>query len=296
MPTLLHTTHGPLEYEVHGQGVPVLALHGAMGGWDQSLLLARAALPDQGFQTLAVSRPGSLATPLSAGLAPEAQADLYPALLDHLHLDRAFALAISGGGQSAVQFALRHPARCRGLILISACTAPLTAALPARFHLLKLAARWPWLLGKMAAGQSLDDRLRRAVLNPIHRQRLRDNAAALALFEELQAATMGRMAERLPGTMNDVANSRQPFSYPFDQLKCPVLLAHGTADTVVPVALSERLAAQAPQSQLLFLEGGEHVALFTHRDEIRQAVAEFLSPAAIAAVRQRKLPGSPSGT
>jgi len=280
MPALLQTPHGPLEYELRGQGVPVLAIHGAMGGWDQSLLLARAALPDQGFQTLAVSRPGYLATPLSSGPSPEAQADLYALLLDHLHLDRAFALAISGGGQSALQFALRHPARCRGLILVSACTAPLSAALPLRFHLLRLAARWPWLLQKMAAGQSLDDRLRRSVLNPTHRQRLRDNAEALALFEELQAATMGRMAERLPGTMNDVANSRQPFAYPFKQLQCPVLLAHGTADTVVPITLSEQLALRAPKAKLLTLDEGEHVALFTHRDEIRRHVAGFVGPAA----------------
>ena len=51
---------------------------------------------------------------------PEAQADLYAALLDLLKIDSVVVIGLSGGGASALQFALRHPERCRGLILISA--------------------------------------------------------------------------------------------------------------------------------------------------------------------------------
>lgn len=279
-PHLLATSRGPVELVDTGAGpaVPaVLALHGAMGGYDQSLLLARAALPFEAVRVLAVSRPPYLATPLSSGPTPETQADLYAALLDALGLDHAVVLAISGGGPSALQFALRHPHRCRALILISACTAPLTAPLPLRFHLLRLAARWPWLLHRMAAGPSLDARLQRSVRDPQSRDRLRQDAPTLALFEQLQTITLQRLSNRMDGTFNDLRSVRTPFHYPVERLHLPVLLAHGTSDIVVPIAHSERLAASVPSAELLRLEGGEHNALFTHNREIRAAVEAFLA-------------------
>lgn len=276
-PILLATPHGPVEFIDTGRGPAVLALHGAMGGCDQSALLARAVLPHDAARVLAVSRPGYLATPLSSGPGPASQADLYAALLDTLSIREAVVLAISGGGQSALQFALRHPGRCRALILISACTAPLTAPLPFRFHLFKLAARWPWLLRRMAANQSLDARLARSVKDPHHRSRLREDPIALALFDELQSATLSRLPKRMPGTLNDVHHSRAPFHYPVDQIQSPILLAHGDADAVVPVILSRQFAAAAPHAVFLCLEGGEHVALFTHNQQIRAAVTAFFT-------------------
>jgi pimeloyl-ACP methyl ester carboxylesterase len=74
-PRVVHTRRGPVEYAEVGAGPAVLCLHGAMGGYDQSLLLARSA-GAPGFRYLAVSRPGYLGTPLSRGRTPEEQADL----------------------------------------------------------------------------------------------------------------------------------------------------------------------------------------------------------------------------
>jgi pimeloyl-ACP methyl ester carboxylesterase len=185
-------------------------------------------------------------------------------------------LAISGGGQSALQFALRHPARCRALMLISACTAPIEAKLPLRFYLLRLAARFPWLLRAMASEQPLEARLRRAIRNPAQRARLQADADALALFDELQGATVRHMPERMAGTLNDIANSRAHFKYPLERIAPPVLLAHGDADEVAPFAASAEFADRNPGAQLLRLRDGEHVALFTHRGEVQAAVAELL--------------------
>ncbi|HEY3645846.1 MAG TPA: alpha/beta hydrolase, partial [Gammaproteobacteria bacterium] len=50
--------------------------------------------------------------------SPAAQADAYICLLDALGIDQADVLAASAGAPSALQFALRHPARCKALVLL----------------------------------------------------------------------------------------------------------------------------------------------------------------------------------
>ena len=96
----------------------MLAVHGAMGGYDQGVILARA-IGAPGYRHVAVSRPGYLGAPLTAGQTPEEQADCCAAILDALGIVAAAVMAVSGGGPCARQFTLRHRARCRGLVLVA---------------------------------------------------------------------------------------------------------------------------------------------------------------------------------
>ena len=59
------TKAGPIEYASEGRGAPALIIHGATGGYDQGLLLARSFAP-AGVRTIAPSRFGYLRTPLPA--------------------------------------------------------------------------------------------------------------------------------------------------------------------------------------------------------------------------------------
>jgi pimeloyl-ACP methyl ester carboxylesterase len=106
---------------VSGDGPAVLLLHGVMGGYDQGLILART-VGAPGFRYVSVSRPGYLGTSLAAGRTPAEQADLYPDVLDEFGVGAAAVMAVSGGGPSALQFALRHRDRCWGLVMVSACS------------------------------------------------------------------------------------------------------------------------------------------------------------------------------
>lgn len=118
--TVVTTAHGDIEYAVQGDGIPHLWIHGSPGGYENALA-GRASYPQlyTNVQTITASRPGYLRTPLSSGETFEAQADLFAALLDELHVDRAVIVASSGGGYIGLQFALRHPQRCIALILMS---------------------------------------------------------------------------------------------------------------------------------------------------------------------------------
>jgi pimeloyl-ACP methyl ester carboxylesterase len=58
-----------------------------------------------------------------------------------------------------------------------------------------------------------------------------------------------------------------------------VLVVHGTGDRVVPFEHGLRVARIAPRAELMTINGGEHVALFTHVDLIRARIASFIASA-----------------
>jgi pimeloyl-ACP methyl ester carboxylesterase len=249
-----------------------------MGGYDQGLILART-IGAPGYRVVAVSRPGYLGTPLSAGRTPEEQADLCAGLLDALDLDRTAVMAVSGGGPCALQFALRHRGRCWGLILVSTCSGKIATPVPLAFHLVKWLARWPWFAAAMRRRVERDPEraARRSIADPVVRARTVQDPHAGPLLAELQRSTSDRMALRLPGTENDIRVTRTT-DYPLEQITVPVLVVHGTADSLVPFAQHGRpLVERIPGAELLAIEGGEHVAIFTHRDEVQRRVAEFLA-------------------
>jgi pimeloyl-ACP methyl ester carboxylesterase len=114
---IAQTPCGPIEYAVAGDGPPVLVVHGAGGGFDQGLDIAKP-LAERGFRVIAMSRFGYLRTPLPADATPAAQADAHACLLDALHLQRAAILGVSAGAPSSLQFAIRHPQRTTALVLV----------------------------------------------------------------------------------------------------------------------------------------------------------------------------------
>ena len=279
LPTIVRTPRGVVECAWCGEGPAVLLLHGAMGGYDQGLMLARGAVGQSGFRFVAVSRPGYLGTPLAVGELPEHQADMCAGVLDALDIRDAAVIAISGGGQCALQFALRYPERCRALVMISACSAPIPGRLPLGFHVMKLAARFPFLADRMRkkAAQNPEASARRSIPDPALRARTLGDSESGPLLAELQQSTMCRMAERLPGTLNDIRQSRAPFSYPVERISAPSLIIHGTDDEAAPFAASEALAARISGAELLAIPGGRHVSLFTHREAIQLRVRRFLN-------------------
>jgi pimeloyl-ACP methyl ester carboxylesterase len=281
-PIVVSTARGPIELIDRGTGPVVLALHGGMGGCDQSLLLARAALGDDPpYRVLALSRPGYLGTPQASGAMPEAQADLYAALLDALKIDKAMVVAVSAGGPSALHFALRHPDRCSGVVLISCCTGTLDVPeqVRTRLPMMRLIARLPPLVAllRWAALRNPEKSARRSIRDPALRAKTLADPVAGTMLRELQASVFTRMAERLPGTLSDTAYFGAMEPIDVSALSPPLLAIHGTSDTVVPFAHASRVANEAPRGELTAIEAGEHVSLFTHLDQVRMRVSEFVA-------------------
>jgi pimeloyl-ACP methyl ester carboxylesterase len=109
-----------LYYEIHGEGRPLVLLHGGLGSGEMfgpvipALVAAghRVIAPDlQGHgRTADVHRP----------IDPRLMADDIAALIGHLGLERTDVMGYSLGGGVALQVAVRHPALVRRLVLVSA--------------------------------------------------------------------------------------------------------------------------------------------------------------------------------
>lgn len=273
---------GLVEHTDTGAGPALLALHGGMGGYDQSWLLAQALIADlTPYRVLGLSRPGYLGTVQSLGRTPETQADLYADLLDALGIEKALVAAVSAGGPSAIQFALRHPSRCSGLVLVSTATGPLETAPAFLARLRKMAwiNRMPGLIPLMRR-RLMDDPLSgamRSIGDPDLAARTLAHPLAGPLFLAVQHSSLSQMSRRLPGTLVDTEHYLAMPKPPYERIAAPVLSIHGDADPVVPIAHSTQLVDAVPHARRVILAGGGHMALFSHLDEVRAAVADFLS-------------------
>ncbi|WP_128923854.1 alpha/beta fold hydrolase [Bradyrhizobium guangxiense] len=281
-PVSVQTSRGAVQCAIAGEGPTILAIHGGMGGYDQSWLLARALATTLGDKRgVAVSRPGYLGSRLAVGASPDEQADVHAALLDALGIASVAVVAVSAGGPSALQFAARHPSRCRSLVLVSACTGRLQTPpeIAARLRMMRHLARLPGLprVLKWQAERNPQAGARRAIPDDAMRERTLRHPAAGPLLRALQSSAFEHLSARLPGTVNDIAQFAALEQLPAGSISAPTLVVHGRADNVVPFSHAENVCRAIPQAKLLALADGGHVSLFTHLDVVREQAAPFLN-------------------
>lgn len=108
-----------LYYEVHGEGEPVLLLHGLYMTIDLNYGQLIQVLK-QSRRVIAVELQGhGRTTDIDRPLSYEALADDVAGLLKHLNIDRADILGYSFGGTVALQFGITHPGMVRKMIILS---------------------------------------------------------------------------------------------------------------------------------------------------------------------------------
>jgi pimeloyl-ACP methyl ester carboxylesterase len=111
-------------YEVHGQGTPLVLLHGGMLTIDLNFAgliptLSRTHL------VIAVEMQGHGRTAdIKRAITPAALAEDVVGLLDHLDIDRAHVLGHSMGAAVALELAVSHSTRVRSIIPISGSVRP----------------------------------------------------------------------------------------------------------------------------------------------------------------------------
>jgi pimeloyl-ACP methyl ester carboxylesterase len=269
---MLRTARGDVQLAREGQGPAVLVIHGGPGGFDQGLAWCRQ-LRDGGCEVVAPSRPGYLRTPLDSGRRPEDQADLYAAILDALHIERASILGFSSGGPSAVHFAARHPERTTALFLDTAILLPFEPPISAleRMSLesdfvvwlfYQLARRGPGLMTSFAVGgmsAGLTKERKKAAADWI----TSDPTRFSSMQEALASAAPRKYRE--PGWTNDKANEAGLAPLPFFDITAPTLIAHGTNDGIVPIEHATDAADRIAGAELILVEEGHH-ALSLSRD------------------------------
>lgn len=263
---IFQTTCGPVEASISGSGPPVLVVHGAAGGYDQGKIQSEAF---QEVTFISVSRPGYLRTPLSTGPTPQEQADAMAALLDEFHIDKTVFIGTSTGGLVGLHFALRHPQRCRALVLISAVNAPLP------FPVSPLAVFSPLLADDFLPWSLLRSE-NLLLIRPSLRKQVAAQPEKLAVIDEL-VHTAYPMSLRLSGLLNDAIQIDHLAQISLEQVAVPTLVIHGTADEVVPFQQGVRSAACIPQASFLPVFGGSHYCALTHLELTFPAIRKFIA-------------------
>jgi pimeloyl-ACP methyl ester carboxylesterase len=243
-------------YEVAGQGVPFLFVHGGLGGGRGSALFRQhhmSALA-QYAQVIAFDRraAGLSETPPAGYSFAGFVADMV-ALLDHLGHARAVLMGHSAGGPQVLQCALTHPERVIALVL--SCTATQTVHVPTELA-------------------SLVTFLGTEGLSHLQQMLTRQEAPASSQAPALPAAV-----EPLAGILQTyLAYHLQgdPLTVRLQEITAPALILHGTADTEVPFGEAEQLHARLPTSSLMAFAGGSHGIPVTHAEPYRHAIIDFL--------------------
>ena len=110
-----------VHYLDHGQGRPVVLLHGNLTMIEELALSGLLDLASRHYRVIAIDRPGYGYTsrPRDRLWTPAAQADLIHEALRRLGVERPVVLGHSFGTIVALELALRHPDRVAGLALLS---------------------------------------------------------------------------------------------------------------------------------------------------------------------------------
>lgn len=270
---VLETSHGPVEYASAGGGLPVLVIHGAGGGYDQGLLIARAFGGD-GFRWISPSRFGYLRSVLPVDASTAAQADAFAELLDALGVDRVAVLAHSGGVPPALQFAERYPERTSALALLAG--APYTPLgseqdlpVPIWVYQALFSSDFPfWLIHKVAPG-SLD---RIFDISPQLRAHLSPDEAAMV------SATVDAflpVTKRIDGVRNEGAAIAPSSRYHIEAITAPTLVIHARDDSINAFSFGEYTATHIPGARFIWLDTGGHL-LLGHQAQVRDEVRGFL--------------------
>ena len=272
--TIAETAAGAVEYAEIGEGAPLLMIHGAGGGYDQGLLIARDF--GEGYRVIAPSRFGYLKTPVPEDASPAAQADAHAALLDFLGISRCILVGVSAGGPSAIEMALRHPDKVAALILLVPRTYDPTQSVgadqsfqsQAMLRLIESSADFLfWLAMRFA---------RPAVVRFLGSP---PEIEANAPPEDQQRVTeVMRSILPLSGRVRGIAvdSSIELSPRPLERVAAPVLVVSAKDDLWKTLPGARFTAGQIPGSELRVLESGGHLMIGREK-QVTRWIREFLA-------------------
>lgn len=240
-----------LAYERHGHGLPMLLIHGHPldhAIWDAVVPRLEnefdLIVPDlRGFGLSETVQSAYMLTDMAADLA---------ALLDFLGIPQAVLVGHSMGGYIALAFARATPRRVLGLGLVaSQVFADPPERKPGRYQtaaevekqgVILLADSFP---AKLTSNPSLQVFLREIIL----RQSVHGVAASLRAMAE-----------------------REDSSILLAEAGFPVLIVHGTEDTLIPLVRARETKALASKAQLVEIEGSGHMPMLEDPEATARAL------------------------
>ncbi len=268
---ILKTPDGDIEYAVRGEGMPVLLLHGAGGGFDFGLWSGKVFFGNK-YKIISVSRYGYLRSPIPDNASIRSQAAQYNVLLDHLNITKVIVVGASAGGPSAIQFANDYPDKCSELILISAVSMPEPQGSEEPMyikiiHVIQQSDYFYWLFSKFGQSTILD-------LMGIPKGVYENFTPEQKQLAQEMLDVMHPMTPRYKGTMND-AEMLLVENISVDNITCPTFIMHSKDDALVNYSHALNSHDKIKQSELLLFDTGGH-AMLSRIDQVRENIEHFL--------------------
>ncbi len=251
-------------YEVHGEGEPLLlitALSGDLTSWIFQIPEFSKQYSVIVFDNRGVGRTDVPDIPYST----EMMADDSAGLLDALGIEKAHILGHSMGCFIAQELALKYPQLVRSLVLASAGTQETHMAK----HLIDTWAR-------MAREGVNREIYVRELLLWVFTEKFFENTAMVQIAVDMLVT--GPYPQPAHGLIRQVGaclehNAKDRIG----SITAPTLVLAGNEDILVPVRMSEELAAGIPGAELVVLEGAGHGVYYEAADKFNLAILEFLS-------------------
>tara|TARA_B100000941_G_scaffold247253_1_gene192302 strand:+ start:212 stop:1174 length:963 start_codon:yes stop_codon:yes gene_type:complete len=270
---VIETPQGRLEYAEQGTGSPLLMIHGTGGGFDQGLLFA-GDLHERGFRVIAPSRFGYLQS-APEPIAPDLQADAFATLLDKLDVEDAVVVGGSAGANFAAAFALRHPERCRALVLLVPASNlndrdPVEMAAWEKAFVARLAGSdfLYWALLSLAPGQVTKTLL--ATDPTLVGGATRDQRERVSDIAE----GMLPISRRTEGMLADGRLAGSPTEIDYSSIRVPTLIISAEDDLFGTAGTARQLNQIMPNSRLVLYGTGGHV--WVGREEaVSKEIARF---------------------
>lgn len=257
-----------MHYVRAGAGQPVIYVHGAKGSvYDFTLsfgdLLARR------YTAVAMDRPGSgfSARPANGGNTPQAQAAVLRTAAAQLGLERPILVGHSLGAAVTLAWALDAPDDVAAVVTLGGYTLPLGGPPPWVTRLLRypLGLRGVGVLGRSRLGRPL---VRAAAQRAFFPTPPPDEYLEIAPRLALAASALINDGEDRKVAEQGLAALRP--RYP--GLSVPLVIVTGAQDRMVPPAVSERLHALVPRSEIVRVPGAGHMPQFSAPDVVAAAV------------------------
>jgi pimeloyl-ACP methyl ester carboxylesterase len=270
-----------LFYEDHGEGPPVILIHGfplSGASWEKQL----SALLDAGHRVITYDRRGfGQSSKPATGYDYDTFTDDLHRLISTLDLTDVALVGFSMGTGEVARYLSRHGSeRVNRAVLVS--------SLP------------PFLLKTPDNPDGVDRSVFDALTKAIEDDRLAFCSAFLSEFFNLDVLGHQRVSDRAVAYDFNVAAAASPiatlacisawltdFREDVRRIHVPVLIVHGTSDRVLPFgATGGRLPRLIEGSRLVTIDGAPHGLIWTHASELNRHLVDFLGQNRLSGERQ----------
>lgn len=247
-----------LFYEVQGTGSPILMIHS--GGVDSRTWKYIAPALAVTRQVITFDGRGTGRSP--APIAPMNIVEDIKNLLDHLNLASAVLIGHSMGGQAATEFALKYPGMTDKLILIAPSLSGFAFSKPYTDWTMEVHSLAPNYV-KMTEF-SLQGLPYRVTMSSPQRD----------FFADMHLQYMKRVFTEWKSF--ELIWPETPAIERLEQLEAPTLFIEGTCDWE-DISLIAGEFKRAPSFRHVRIEGGDHMMMLTHGDEIAGHIKQYLT-------------------